>query len=89
MMSLRTRNPKARFQSARPLGRLLKHYARGLGATRRVWAKPTKIWWYASFSDVIRATDFIQDPRIRQVLQLLLAETKNNKSRAEAMYRKR
>ena len=65
----------------------VKHYARGLGATRRVWANANEDLVVRFVRAMIRASDFIQDPKNKdEVVQLLLAETKNNKSRAEAMY---
>ena len=65
----------------------VKHYARGLGATRRVWANANEDLVIRFVRAMIRATEFIQDPKNKdEVVQLLLAETKNNKSRAEAMY---
>jgi len=65
----------------------VKHYARGLGATRRVWADANEDLVIRFVRAMIRASDFIQDPKNKdEVVQLLLAETKNNKSRAEVMY---
>jgi ABC-type nitrate/sulfonate/bicarbonate transport system substrate-binding protein len=66
----------------------VKHYARGLGATRRVWANANEDLLVRFTRAMIRATDFIQDPKNKdETVQLLLGETKNNKGRAEAMYR--
>ena len=66
----------------------VKHYARGLGATRREWANTNEDLLVRFIRAMIRATDFIQESKNKdEVVQLLLAETKNNKSRAEAMYR--
>jgi ABC-type nitrate/sulfonate/bicarbonate transport system substrate-binding protein len=66
----------------------VKHYARGLGATRREWANKSEDLVVRFVRAMIRATDFIQDPNNKdEAVQLLLAETKNNKSRAESMYR--
>ena len=65
----------------------VKQYARGLGATRRVWANANEDLVVRFVRAMIRATDFVQEPKNKEeVVQLLLAETKNNKSRAEAMY---
>src|SRR5262245_7148763 len=65
----------------------VKHYARGLGATRRVWANANEDLVVRFVRAMIRATDFIQDPKNKdEVVRLLLSETKDNKPRAEAMY---
>jgi ABC-type nitrate/sulfonate/bicarbonate transport system substrate-binding protein len=65
----------------------VKHYARGLGATRREWAKANEDLVVRFTRAMIRATDWIQDPKNKdEAIQLLLGETKNNKARAEAMY---
>ena len=65
----------------------VKHYARGLGATRRVWANANEDLVVRFVRAMIRATDFIQDPKNKdEVVRLLLPETKDNKPRAEAMY---
>jgi len=64
------------------------HYARGLGATRRAWANSHEELLVRFIRAMIRATDLIQDSKNRdEVVQLLLAETKNDKARAEALYR--
>lgn len=66
----------------------VKHYARGLGATRREWANANEDLVVRFTRAMIRATDWLQDPKNKEeVVQLLLSETKNNKARAEAMYR--
>jgi ABC-type nitrate/sulfonate/bicarbonate transport system substrate-binding protein len=66
----------------------VKHYARGLGAARRVWADANEELLVRFIRAMIRATDFIQEPKNQdEVVQLLLAETKNNPARAAAMYR--
>ena len=66
----------------------VKHYARGLGATRRQWAAGNEDLVVRFVRAMIRATDWLQDPKNKEeVVQLLLSETKNNKARAEAMYR--
>ena len=65
----------------------VKHYARGLGATRRVWANANEDLVVRFTRAMIRATDWLQDPKNKDdAIQLLLGETKNSKSRAEAMY---
>ena len=65
----------------------VKHYARGLGATRRDWANANEDLVVRFTRAMIRATDWLQDAKNKnEVIQLLLAETKNNKARAEAMY---
>ncbi len=66
----------------------VKHYARGLGAARRAWADANEELLVRFIRAMIRATDFIQEPKNQdEVVQLLLAETKNNQARAAAMYR--
>jgi len=65
----------------------VKHYARGLAATRRVWAIANEDLVVRFTRAMIRATDWVQDPGNKdEAIQLLLGETKNNKARAEAMY---
>ncbi len=65
----------------------VKNYARGLGATRRVWANANEDLVVRFTRAMIRATDWLQNPKNKdEVIQLLLGETKNNKGRAEAMY---
>jgi ABC-type nitrate/sulfonate/bicarbonate transport system substrate-binding protein len=66
----------------------VKHYARGLGATRREWANAHEDLTVRFTRAMIRATDWLQDPKNKdEAIQLLLGETKNNKSRAESMYK--
>jgi ABC-type nitrate/sulfonate/bicarbonate transport system substrate-binding protein len=66
----------------------VKHYARNLGATRRDWANHHEDLLVRFNRAMIRATDWLQDGKNKEeVIQLLLSETKNNKARAEAMYR--
>jgi len=66
----------------------VKHYARGLGATRRDWANANEDLLVRFTRAMIRATDWLQDMKNKdEFMQLLLAETKNNKARAEAIYR--
>jgi ABC-type nitrate/sulfonate/bicarbonate transport system substrate-binding protein len=65
----------------------VKNYARGLGATRREWANAHEDLVVRFTRAMIRATDWLQEPKNKDaVIQLLLAETKNNRGRAETMY---
>jgi ABC-type nitrate/sulfonate/bicarbonate transport system substrate-binding protein len=65
----------------------VKHYARGLGATRREWANRNEDLVVRFTRAMIRATDWLQAPNNKEkILEVLLSETKNNKARAEAMY---
>jgi ABC-type nitrate/sulfonate/bicarbonate transport system substrate-binding protein len=65
----------------------VKHYARGLGATRSDWANTHEDLVVRFTRAMIRASDWVQDPKNKdEAIQLLLSETKNNKARAEAMY---
>ena len=65
----------------------VKHYARGLGATRRVWANANEELVVRFNRAMIRATDWLQDKKNKdEAVQMLLGETKGNKARAEAMY---
>ncbi|MGH7874443.1 MAG: ABC transporter substrate-binding protein [Candidatus Binatia bacterium] len=65
----------------------VKHYARGLGATRRVWANANEDMVVRFTRAMIRATDWLQEAKNKdEAVQLMLAETKNNRGRAEAMY---
>jgi ABC-type nitrate/sulfonate/bicarbonate transport system substrate-binding protein len=66
----------------------VKHYARGLGATRREWANKNADLVVRFTRAMIRATDWLQHPNNKEeVVQMLLMENKNNQSRAESMYR--
>ena len=66
----------------------VKHYARGLAATRREWANANEELVVRFTRAMIRATDWLQDPKNKdEAVQVLLAETKNNQARADAMYR--
>lgn len=66
----------------------VKHYARGLGATRREWANANEDLLVRFIRAMIRATDWFQDAVNKdEFMQLLSADTKNNKGRAEALYR--
>jgi len=65
----------------------VKHYARGLGATRRDWATANEDLVVRFTRAMIRATDWLQDAKNKDaVIQLLLGQTKNNHARAEAIY---
>jgi ABC-type nitrate/sulfonate/bicarbonate transport system substrate-binding protein len=65
----------------------VKHYARGLGATRRVWANANEDLVVRFTRAMIRASDWLQDSKNRDdAVQLLLSENKNKKARALAMY---
>jgi NitT/TauT family transport system substrate-binding protein len=65
----------------------VKHYARGLGATRRVWANANEDLVVRFTRAMIRTTDWLQEPKNKdEAVQLLLGETKNNKARALSMY---
>jgi ABC-type nitrate/sulfonate/bicarbonate transport system substrate-binding protein len=65
----------------------VKHYARGLGATRHEWANANEDLVVRFNRAMIRATDWLQDTKNKdEVVQLLLGETKNNKARAESLY---
>ena len=65
----------------------VKNYARGLGATRRVWANANEDLLVRFNRAMIRATDWLQDKQNKnEAVQLLLGETKGNRARAEAMY---
>ena len=64
----------------------VKNYARGLGATRRVWANGNEDLVVRFTRAMIRATDWLQDAKNKdEAVQLMLGETKNNRGRAEAM----
>ncbi len=65
----------------------VKHYARGLGATRRDWATANEDLVVRFTRAMIRATDWLQNAKNKDdVIQLLLGQTKNNQARAEAIY---
>jgi ABC-type nitrate/sulfonate/bicarbonate transport system substrate-binding protein len=65
----------------------VKHYARGLGATRREWANANEALVVRFTRAMIRATDWVLETQNKQdVIQILLPESKNNRARAEAMY---
>lgn len=66
----------------------VKHYARGLGAARRDWANANEDLLVRFIRAMVRATDWFQDAKNKdEFMQLLLAETKNNKARAAAIHR--
>lgn len=65
----------------------VKHYARGLAATRRQWANANEDLVVRFSRAMIQASDWVQESKNKEeVVQLLLVETKNNKGRAEGMY---
>src|SRR5882724_10198693 len=65
----------------------VQHYARGLGATRREWANKNQDLLVRFTRAMIRATDWLTDPKNKEeVIAILLPENRNNKARAEAMY---
>ena len=65
----------------------VEHYARGLGATRREWANKNEDLLVRFTRAMIRATDWLTDPKNKEeVIAILLPENRNNKARAEAMY---
>jgi ABC-type nitrate/sulfonate/bicarbonate transport system substrate-binding protein len=65
----------------------VKHYARGLGATRREWANANEELLVRFIRAMVRATDWVMDPRNKaEVIKLLLPENKNSQARAEEMY---
>jgi ABC-type nitrate/sulfonate/bicarbonate transport system substrate-binding protein len=65
----------------------VKHYARGLGATRRQWADANEELVVRFTRAMIRASDWVQNPQNQaDVIRLLLGETKNNEKRAASMY---
>jgi ABC-type nitrate/sulfonate/bicarbonate transport system substrate-binding protein len=65
----------------------VQHYARGLGATRRDWANKNEDLLVRFVRAMIRATDWVTDPKNKEeVIAVLVPENRNNKARAEAMY---
>jgi ABC-type nitrate/sulfonate/bicarbonate transport system substrate-binding protein len=88
MMSMADEEIKKRgFQILTEAKDHVKHYARGLGATRRQWANANEDLVVRFTRAMIRATDWLQDAKNKNdAVQLLLGETKNNQARAEAMY---
>ena len=65
----------------------VKHYARGLGATRRPWANGHEELLVRFIRAMIRATDWVMEAKNKhEVIRTLLPENKNNQERAEEMY---
>ena len=65
----------------------VRHYARGLGATRRAWANANEELLVRFIRAMIRATDWVMQPKNKdEAIKILLPENKNNKARAEEMY---
>jgi NitT/TauT family transport system substrate-binding protein len=65
----------------------VKHYARGLGATRREWANGNENLVIRFARAMIRSTDWLQNAKNKdEAIQILLPENRNSKARAEAMY---
>jgi ABC-type nitrate/sulfonate/bicarbonate transport system substrate-binding protein len=65
----------------------VKHYARGLGATRRQWANANEELLVRFIRAMIRATDWVMEANNKEeVIRMLLPENKNNQARAEEMY---
>ena len=89
MMSLADEEIKKRsFKVLAEAQDYVKHYARGLGASRREWTNANEDLVVRFVRAMIRATDWLQDPKNQEdAIELLLSETKNNQARAEAMYR--
>jgi ABC-type nitrate/sulfonate/bicarbonate transport system substrate-binding protein len=88
MMSLPDDEIKKRnFKALAHAQEYVKHYARGLAATRRQWADANADLVVRFTRAMIRASDWVQEPKNKEeIVQLLLVETKNNKGRAETMY---
>ena len=88
MMSLRDDEIQKRgFRVLAQAQDYVKHYARGLGATRRDWANSNEQLVVRFNRAMIRATDWLQDPKNKDdAIQTLLSETNNNRARAESMY---
>ena len=65
----------------------VQHYARGLGATRREWANKNEDVLVRFTRAMIRATDWLTDPKNKEeAIAILVPENRNSKARAEAMY---
>jgi ABC-type nitrate/sulfonate/bicarbonate transport system substrate-binding protein len=65
----------------------VKHYARGLGATRREWANANEALLIRFIRAMVRATDWTLEAKNKDdAIALLLAENKNNPARAEEAY---
>jgi len=66
----------------------VKHYARGLGATRREWANKNEDLVVRFVRAMIRASDWLQAPTNKaEVIEVLSGATHNNQARAESLYR--
>jgi len=62
-------------------------YARGLGAARREWANANEELLVRFVRAMIRATDWVVDPKNREeAIRLLVPENKNSRARAKEMY---
>jgi ABC-type nitrate/sulfonate/bicarbonate transport system substrate-binding protein len=65
----------------------VQHYARGLGATRRDWANKNQDLLVRFVRAMIRATDWVTDPKNKEeAIAILIPENRNSKTRAAAMY---
>jgi ABC-type nitrate/sulfonate/bicarbonate transport system substrate-binding protein len=65
----------------------VQHYARGLGATRREWANKNEDLLVRFVRAMIRATDWVTDPKNKEeAIAILIPENRNSKARAAAMY---
>ena len=65
----------------------VQHYARGLGATRREWANTNEDLLIRFIRAMIRATDWVKDPKNREeVISILIPENRNNTVQAQEMY---
>jgi len=65
----------------------VEHYARGLGAARRQWAEANEELLVRFIRAMIRATDWVMDPRNKgEAIKLLLPENKNSLVAADEMY---
>jgi ABC-type nitrate/sulfonate/bicarbonate transport system substrate-binding protein len=65
----------------------VEHYARGLGATRREWADANEDLLVRFIRAMIRATDWVMDPKNKgAAINLFLPENKNSLAAADEMY---
>jgi ABC-type nitrate/sulfonate/bicarbonate transport system substrate-binding protein len=65
----------------------VEQYARGLGATRREWAEANEELLVRFIRAMIRATDWVMDPRNKgEAIKLLLPENKNSLAAANETY---
>ncbi|HWO40957.1 MAG TPA: ABC transporter substrate-binding protein [Candidatus Eisenbacteria bacterium] len=65
----------------------VRHYARGLGATRRAWANANEDRLVRFIRAMIQATDWVHDSRNRdEAIELLMPENRNARAPAEEMY---